>query len=244
MTSSLRDLKVYTTSPHRCSYLEQEEATTLFIDPRQPVDQVLYTNLSLLGFRRSGNHIYRPHCAHCNACIPARIPVAQFQPNRSQRRSWRRNSDLSVREAGHIRDDECYALYERYIRERHADGDMYPPDREQYESFLSNAWDCTRYYQFRENDRLLAVAVVDEMLDGLSAIYTFFDPDAADRGLGRYAILWQIETARARDLPHVYLGYWIRNCRKMAYKAEYRPLELYRENRWQAVDPGEDDELF
>jgi len=244
VTSSLRDLKVYTTYPHRCSYLEQEEATTLFIDPRQPVDQVLYTNLSLLGFRRSGNHIYRPHCAHCNACIPARIPVAQFQPNRSQRRSWRRNSDLSVREAGHIRDDECYGLYERYIRERHADGDMYPPDREQYESFLSNAWDCTRYYQFRENDRLLAVAVVFVKEAALSEIYTFFDPDAADRGLGRYAVLWQIETARARDLPHVYLGYWIRNCRKMAYKAEYRPLELYRENRWQAVDPGEEDELF
>jgi arginyl-tRNA--protein-N-Asp/Glu arginylyltransferase len=101
VTSSLRDLKVYTTYPHRCSYLEQEEATTLFIDPRQSVDQSLYSNLSLLGFRRSGNHIYRPHCSHCNACIPARVPVAEFTPNRSQRRCWRRNADIEVATAEH-----------------------------------------------------------------------------------------------------------------------------------------------
>jgi leucyl-tRNA---protein transferase len=234
VTSSLRDLKVYTTYPHSCSYLDDQEATTLFIDPRQEVDQHLYSSLSTLGFRRSGNHIYRPHCSHCNACIPARIPVSQFEPNRAQRRTVRRNRDLLVERTRDIRDEQAYQLYRRYIELRHYDGDMYPPDREQYESFLNNAWDCTRYFRFYDHQRLVAVAVVDVMLDGLSAIYTFFEPGEEQRSLGRYAILWQVEQAREMGLQYLYLGYWIRKCRKMAYKADYQPLELYLNNRWTA----------
>jgi arginyl-tRNA--protein-N-Asp/Glu arginylyltransferase len=234
VTSSLRDLKVYTTYPHSCSYLENQEATTLFIDPRQEVDQHLYSSLSTLGFRRSGNHIYRPHCSHCNACIPARIPVNAFRPSRGQRRTVKRNRDLLVERTRDIRDEHAYQLYRRYIELRHSDGDMYPPDREQYESFLNNAWDCTRYFRFYDHQRLVAVAVVDVMLDGLSAIYTFFEPDEEQRSLGRYAILWQVEQAREMGLQYLYLGYWIRNCRKMAYKADYQPLELYLNNRWTA----------
>lgn len=233
MTSSLRDIKVYTTYPHRCSYLEGEEATTLFVDPRQEVDQALYTNLSLLGFRRSGNHIYRPHCAACEACVPARIPVADFQPNRSQRRTWKANQDLVVERSSDIRDDRAFELYARYIRERHRDGDMFPPERDQYESFLNNAWDCTRYYRFYDSNQLVAVTVVDVMLDGLSAIYTFFDPDLEARSLGRFSILWQVAQARDMGLAYLYLGYWIRGCRKMSYKAEYQPLEVFRDSRWQ-----------
>lgn len=239
MTSSLRDLKVYTTYPHRCSYLEQEEATTLFIDPRQPVDQTLYSNLSLLGFRRSGNHIYRPHCNHCNACIPARVPVEEFRASRSQRRCLKRNSDLTIEALDSISDDESYALYARYIDARHADGDMYPPDRDQYESFLNNPWGCTRYFALRDaSGATIGIAVVDEMLDGLSAIYTFYDPEEESRSLGRFAILWQIERCREKGLPYVYLGYWIRECRKMAYKADYQPLEIMVNNQWQRGTDG------
>lgn len=238
MTSSLRDLKVYTTYPHRCSYLEGEEATTLFIDPRQPVDQTLYSNLSMLGFRRSGNHIYRPHCSHCNACIPARIPVADFAPTRGQRRCSKRNADLCVQIKSSTPSDEAYSLYDRYIRARHADGDMYPPDRDQFESFLNNPWGCTRYAEFRDGDTLVAVAVIDRMLDGLSAIYTYYDPEQDARSLGRFAILWQIAYCRAEGLPYVYLGYWIRNCRKMAYKADYQPLEVLVNNQWQGTTDG------
>ncbi|MFV0278127.1 MAG: arginyltransferase [Parahaliea sp.] len=236
MTSSLRDIKVYTTYPHSCSYLRDKEATTLFIDPRQEVDQQLYSALSCLGFRRSGGHIYRPHCNQCKACIPARIPVTDFRPRRSQRRVLGRNADLRVELGNSIRDDEAYTLYRRYIEQRHADGDMYPPDREQYESFLNNAWDCTHYYRFYHRQQLMAVAVVDVMTDGLSAIYTFFEPEQERRGLGSFAILWQAEQARRMGLPYLYLGYWIRNCRKMAYKADYRPLELLLNDRWQRVD--------
>ncbi|KAA1193070.1 arginyltransferase [Pseudohalioglobus sediminis] len=232
MTSSLRDLKVYTTYPHSCSYLEDREATTLFVDPRQEVDQTLYSNLSVIGFRRSGNHLYRPHCEGCEACIPARIPVNHFAPNRSQRRTLSRNRDLEVELTADIRDEAAFELYRRYIEQRHHDGDMYPPDREQYLSFLDNAWECTRYFRFYEQGRLVGVSVVDELLDGLSAIYTFFAPDAEKRSLGRYAVLWQVEKARELNLDYLYLGYWIRGCRKMAYKSEYRPLQLYLNGRW------------
>lgn len=228
----MRDLKVYTTYPHSCSYLKEQEATTLFVDPRQAMDKALYSKLSLLGFRRSGNHVYRPHCSNCEACIPARIPVNAFRPNRSQRRNAARNKDLVVVETGDIRDDEAYHLYHQYICFRHADGDMYPPDRAQYEAFLNSVWNCTRYYRFYDGTRLAAVAVVDELDDGLSAIYTFFDPDEEQRSLGSFAILWQIEKTREMGLDYLYLGYWIRDCRKMSYKTNYRPLELYIKSRW------------
>lgn len=235
MTSSLRDLKVYTTYPHTCSYLEDQEATTLFVDPRQPVDQKLYSKLSVLGFRRSGNHIYRPHCAQCNACIPARIPVAEFERSRGQQRIWQRNQDLRVICTDEINDDDAFDLYHRYISIRHSDGDMYPPDREQYQAFLNSVWDCTSYFRFYDRARLVAVAVVDKLEDGFSAIYTFFDPMAAKRSLGAYAILWQVEQARAVDLDYLYLGYWIRNCQKMSYKADYRPLQVYTNSRWSTL---------
>ncbi|MEM8660692.1 MAG: arginyltransferase [Pseudomonadota bacterium] len=232
----MRDLKVYTTYPHSCSYLEDKEATTLFVDPRQPVDKLLYSNLSLLGFRRSGSHIYRPHCTNCEACIPARIPVAEFEPRRGQKRTWKRNQDLRVRRSDHLRDAEAFELYCRYIELRHYDGDMYPPDREQYESFLNDAWDCTHYYRFYDGPKLTALAVVDELQDGLSAIYTFFDPECDKRSLGAFAILWQIERTRALGLDYLYLGYWIKGCKKMAYKSDYKPLELYIKNKWSVID--------
>lgn len=235
MTSSMRDLKVYTTYPHSCSYLEDQEATTLFVDPRQPVDRGLYSNLSVLGFRRSGNHIYRPHCSNCDACIPARIPVGLHEPRRSQNRILKRNSDLVVEATDDIRDEAAFDLYRRYIEQRHADGDMYPPDREQYESFLNNAWECTSYFRFYERGKLVAVAVADELLDGMSAIYTFFDPDAGRRSLGAFAILWQIQRVQERNLDYLYLGYWIKGCQKMSYKSEYRPLELYLNGRWSTL---------
>ncbi len=232
MTSSLRDLKVYTTYPHSCSYLEDKEATTLFVDPRTQVDSKLYSQLSLMGFRRSGSHIYRPHCSQCNACVPTRIVVDQFQPRRSQKRAWKHNQDLEVRAVESIATDEYFDLYRSYIESRHQDGDMYPPLRDQYESFLSDEWGVTQYHRIELKGQLLGIAVVDRLADGLSAIYTFFDPEQQHRSLGIYAILWQIEQARELGLPYVYLGYWIKQCQKMAYKIQFRPLELYVNGRW------------
>lgn len=233
MTASLRDIRVYTTFPHACSYLPGEEATTLFVDPRQEISQTLYTHLSLIGFRRSGDHIYRPHCARCQACIPARVPVAEFRRSKSQQRVWKRNRDLRIEETGSIFDDEAFALYCRYIEGRHADGDMYPPDRDQYQSFLNNGLGCTRYLRFYADDRLIGVMVTDQMLDGLSAIYTFYDPDEEARSLGTLAVLTQIDMVQRMGQDHVYLGYWIQNCDKMNYKARFRPIELFSGGQWQ-----------
>lgn len=230
--TDLSNLKLFATQPHPCSYLEGEEATTLFIDPSATIDQSLYTQLSELGFRRSGGHLYRPHCEQCQACISCRIPVADFEPNRTQRRCWRRNEDLELRFTDRIDTEEHYQLYADYINTRHRDGDMYPPSRSQYESFLSHEWGLTHYIEFRLDGRLLGVAVCDRLEHGLSAVYTFFDGREQRRSLGVFGILAQIERARTLGLEHVYLGYWIKQCQKMEYKTQYRPLELLVNRRW------------
>ena len=232
MTSSLRDLKVYTTYPHSCSYLAEQEATTLFVDTRTSMNSDLYSQLSGMGFRRSGAHLYRPNCSSCRACIPARVEVHKFQPRRSQKRAWKQNADILIEEIDHIDDDHYYRLYSRYIEARHRDGDMYPPTREQYQSFLSTEWGVTHFYQLLLDGRLIGVAVADRLNDGLTAIYTFFEPELQSRSIGTFAVLWQIEATRAMGLDYLYLGYWIKECQKMAYKVQFRPLELYINGQW------------
>ncbi len=233
--TDLSNLKFYATQPHACSYLPDQQATTLFLDPQKLIDLATYSKLSDLGFRRSGDHLYRPHCQNCTACIPARIPVDCFQPTSAQKRILKRNRDIEVTAALPALTDENYDLYARYIEARHADGDMYPPSREQFLSFLVRKWPFSLFYEFRLEGKLLAVAVTDQMINGLSAVYTFYDPQETRRSLGRYAILWQIEEARRNRLAAVYLGYWIKNCRKMNYKTEYRPIEMLVNQRWVAV---------
>lgn len=230
--SQLNSVRLLATLPHPCGYLEDQEATTVFVDPQTPVDQRLYSRLSELGFRRSGSYLYRPQCTHCQACVPARVPVELFVPSRNQRRCWRRNRDLDVSDSREIDFDEHYELYARYIELRHKNGEMYPPSEDQFRSFLNNAWDSTRYVEFRMRGRLIATAVTDILTGGISAIYTYYDPDEARRSLGSYAILYQIEWARRLGLPSLYLGYWISQCQKMAYKSEFQPLEVLKESRW------------
>jgi len=231
-------LLVFATRPHPCGYLPEQQATTLFVDPDAPMDAELYEQLTLIGFRRSGSHVYRPHCSRCRACISARIPVADFAPNRSQRRLFRRNRNLRARLVEDLEAPEYYRLYERYLCARHRDGDMYPPSSEQFHDFLGSQWQTTRYVRFDLEDSLLAVAVIDLLDRGLSAIYTFYDPapEHSVRSLGTYAILWQVEWARQLGLDDVYLGYWIRNCPRMSYKSNFRPLELLLHDRWVRMD--------
>ena len=230
--AELARLKFYATQPHPCSYLPEEQATTLFLDPSQPMDVQVYAELSEMGFRRSGDHLYRPHCQRCTACVPARIPVDQFIPNRQQKRILKRNAEIQVTGVRPVFNEEYYDLYARYIEERHADGDMYPPSRDQFSTFLVRDLPFARFYEFRLHGRLLAVAVTDVLPNGLSAVYTFYDPTEERRSLGRHAILWQIGEAARLGLEAIYLGYWIKNCRKMNYKTQYRPIELFVNQRW------------
>lgn len=232
MSSDSR-LRVFTTQPHSCSYLPNNVATTLFVDPLTRIDKTLYSRLSDFGFRRSGRHIYTPHCSNCSACIPARVLAEAFVPNRAQRRIIKRNSDLEFHYYDSIDSDECYELYDRYISLRHKDGDMYPPTREQYENFLTSEWGVTQYIGLKKQDELKALMVTDVLDNGLSAVYTFFDPQEDRRSLGSYGILSQINlAAKHLNLPYVYLGYWIKDCAKMNYKTAYQPLELYINGDW------------
>jgi arginine-tRNA-protein transferase len=227
------DMAFFATPPHACSYLGGHQAITLFADPHMTMDTALYSALADLGFRRSGGHVYRPRCPNCQECLPVRIPVDAFQPDRSQRRTWARNQDLTVSVQPATFSEENYRLYRRYITSRHADGSMDIDDPEQYLSFLTSHWSDTHFVEFREQGRLLAVAVIDILEQGLSAVYTFFDPNERSRGLGTLAVLWQVEEVRRRALPWVYLGYLIESSPKMVYKTRFRPLQTFIQGRWQ-----------
>ena len=234
-TDDLASLQFFQTQAHPCSYIEKQYATTLFLNPKQYIDTTLYSQLSEHGFRRSGVHIYKPMCANCNACVPIRIPVGLFNPNKQQQRTWRRNQDLSVAIVDSIDTDEHYALYEDYINKRHSDGDMFPPSREQFRSFLTSEWDSVRYYEVRDNGKLIAVSVSDIMDNGIAAVYSFYSSEHAKRSLGNFLILFLIEQAKIYTLPAVYLGYWIKSCQKMNYKSAYRPLEIQNGSQWLLV---------
>jgi arginine-tRNA-protein transferase len=203
------------------------------------MNSTLYGQLSLYGFRRSGNYIYRPQCAECQACIPVRIPVADFVPNRQQKRTGRFNEDLEISSVSANFVQEHYDLYAKYIHVRHSDGDMFPPSIAQYVSFLFSDWCNTRLIEFRAEGRLLAVAVCDYLRNGLSAVYTFYDPEEEKRSLGTIAVLWQIKEALRLGLPYVYLGYWVKESPKMAYKTRYQPLEAFISQRWQVLPESE-----
>ncbi len=233
-SEDLTTLRFFQTSAHDCSYLEGQQAATVFMDPEQPLTARLYSRLITAGFRRSGTHLYRPACADCQACISCRVRVREFIPGKRFKRIWRRNLDIVSREvtAGALDSPDFYELYARYITLRHADGDMYPPTREQFASFIQARTPTSRFHAFYVQEQLLAVCVLDELDHGLSAMYTFFEPDLPERSLGVYVILWQIEKARRLNLPYLYLGYWIKDCSKMRYKTEYRHLELLIANRW------------
>jgi leucyl-tRNA---protein transferase len=230
--TDLSTLKLFATQPHPCSYIDGERATTVFVDPEATIDVNLYSQLSLLGFRRSGGHLYRPQCSNCQACMSCRIPVGLFRPNRSQRRCWQKNQDISISTIDQIDTLEHYNLYSRYIESRHQDGDMYPPSEEQYKAFLTSEWGATRYLELRLHGVLIGVSVCDYLDDGISAVYTFYDATLNERSLGKFAILAQIEKAKQLGLTYVYLGYWIKQCEKMNYKTDYRPLELLVNRRW------------
>lgn len=231
-------LAFFTTPPYSCSYLPGRVATTLFADPHAPKDPALYGTLSAHGFRRSGEHLYRPHCEGCEACVPVRIPVADFRARRAHSRTLSANAGVEMHILPGRYLDEHFELYRRYLRWRHPGGGMDNPSPESYAEFLLSSWADTLVFEFRDHGRLMAVAVVDRLQDALSAVYTFYDPDFARRSPGRLAVLKEIAHARETGLRWVYLGYWIADCRKMSYKVEYQPLEYFQGGRWQRQAPA------
>ncbi|MDH5257546.1 MAG: arginyltransferase [Gammaproteobacteria bacterium] len=227
------DLKFYLSTEQKCGYLNDRQSASVFADPEGEMSNEVYSVLINHGFRRSADFVYRPHCAACSSCKPARIPVEEFAANRNQKRVWKRNSDISISAAPAKYKESHFQLYQKYISHRHSGGEMDHTDKKRYIEFLSSDWCNTIFYELKIDETLVAVAVTDNLTEGLSALYTFFDPELTSRSLGTLAILWQIEKAKELDKPWVYLGYWIEESEKMSYKKNFSPLQIWENNIWQ-----------
>jgi len=241
----LSALHFYLTAPYPCSYLPDLQARSQVATPALLIDTRVYSELVQHGFRRSGTYTYRPHCDNCRACVPLRVLAKQFKANRSQRRAWKQHANLEATLHPLQDSTEYFDLYQRYQRARHKDGGMDNDDRESYQNFLLQSHVDSLLVEFREPldptqespGVLRMVSVIDLLKDGLSSVYTFYEPDLPRARLGVYNVLWQIELCRKLKLDFIYLGYWIEHSRKMAYKTEYQPAQGLLDSEWCDLEP-------
>ena len=232
----LSALQFYLTATYQCSYLPDLQARSQVATPALLIDAQVYSELVKHGFRRSGTYTYRPHCDGCVACVPLRILAKNFTPNRSQKRAWKLHSNLEITVLQLEDSREHYDLYQRYQSSRHKGGGMDNDDRESYQNFLLQSNVDSLLIEFREAGELRMVSLIDLLNDGLSSVYTFYDPDVPQARFGVYNVLWQIDLCRKLNLDFVYLGYWIEKSRKMMYKSDYRPAQGLINGTWQAIN--------
>jgi arginyl-tRNA--protein-N-Asp/Glu arginylyltransferase len=229
----------YTTAPLPCPYLPGRTERKIVTELSGTEAEALHERLSRAGFRRSHNIAYAPVCPGCQACVPIRVVSEDFTPDRTQRRILRANADLTVSEMPARATAEQFTLFQRYQKNRHADGDMAAMGYYDYRAMIEDTPISTGILEFRDaQDRLLGACLTDWLADGLSAVYSFFDTDQDKRSLGTFAVLWLIGRARSLGLPYVYLGYWVPESRKMAYKARFRPSEILVSGAWHRLDDG------
>lgn len=232
----------YTTAPLPCPYLPGRTERKIVTELSGTEAEALHERLSRAGFRRSHNIAYAPVCPGCQACVPIRVVSEEFTPDRTQRRILRANADLSISEMPARATAEQFTLFQRYQKNRHADGDMAAMGYYDYRAMIEDTPISTGILEFRDaQDRLVGACLTDWLADGLSAVYSFFDTDEDKRSLGTFAVLWLIGRARSLGLPYVYLGYWVPESRKMAYKARFRPSEILISGAWHRL--GDDAEV-
>ena len=234
--SARRPQFFYTTAPLPCPYLAGRTERKIVTELTGPEAEPLHDRLSRAGFRRSHNIAYSPVCPGCHACIPIRIDASHFQPDRTQRRIARSNADLVGETVPARATAEQFALFQRYQRARHQDGDMAAMGFYDYRAMVEDTPITTGLIEFRDaGGRLFGACLTDWLSDGLSAVYSFYDPEAEKRSLGTHAVLWLVERAVTLGLPYVYLGYWVPQSRKMAYKARFRPSEILTGGQWRPL---------
>ena len=236
MSTAHNPIRLYETVIDNCPYLEDERSSSILVDPNHKVDTHLFSLLSRSCFRRSGDMLYTPKCPNFKACVFVRLPVEQFKASRGQRRIWRKNQDIRVEIEEVSFKKEHFDLYLKYQWARHPDSTMCDDDPKKYISFINSDYSKSRFLCMYLDDELIGISVIDQFDGGLSAVYTFFDPKYSKRSLGTYIILYTIKLARLREIPYLYLGYWIENSSKMSYKKQFKPLEGYIDRDWRELD--------
>ncbi len=226
-------VSLHLSSPHDCGYFRDRQASTLFLDPKEKVNLPTYSQLLNIGFRRSGKLIYRPHCQKCNQCIPLRISTTKFTPNRSHKRILNKNKAVQYQLLNCGFSEKHFELYKRYLQARHPDGGMEKHTKLDYFESMIATEVRTMIIEFSLNRQLVAVSITDVLNNGLSAVYTFFDPQLSKKlSLGVFAIIKQIELAKSMNRGWLYLGYWIHNSQKMAYKSRFNAAQILKNGKW------------
>lgn len=237
--TALKTLQFYATADYPCSYLEGQVARSQVATPAHLIDTAAYSLLMRNGFRRSGLFYYRPHCDQCQACLSLRLPVAEFQADRSQKRAWAQHRQLIASAGTPFFSPEHFALYQRYQQARHPGGGMDADGMSQYQDFLIDSHVHSLLIEFRDPSPgdgpgiLKMVSIIDQLDDGMSAVYTFYEPEPG-QSYGTYNVLWQIKQAQARGLSYLYLGYWVAQSQKMSYKTRFKPFQLFINKQWRA----------
>lgn len=228
----MKSVPLLLSQEHPCSYIENNLAQSLFVHPAYPLTPIIYAQLMAKGFRRSGNQVYRPYCHPCSACQPIRLEVNKFKPNKNQKRCLSKNINTQAIIKPPVFEQAHYDMYLRYQMARHTAGAMANSSAEDYINFLSSSWCQTVFVEFSINNELAGIAIIDQFDEAWSAVYTFFEPKFSSYSLGVYAVLWQIEQVKHQQKEFLYLGFWIKECKKMAYKSDYQPMQILSDADW------------